>query len=299
MPVDSDHVGAVTAQEYLRIVTEAVHLVEEQRNIQFRLGDLALMVEPMRPVGGSSPSAHGLDTVQGALGMLSEDIGIPLPTLEGYRYVSNRWPERYRRTTASWWVYKILAADPDRFTQISRPPKNLVTGRAEWTGDGASRVRGNMPEMPRTRQEKLNRVHELTHDDEIASTVVAQLLTRPEVAHRAMTDPSARFAVNRAQNARDDSVRQQQRAEHPAVGHIEHSMGFYDLAGAGNAFISSVSRGMTNLRGEALTEDEKTVLRAVSHRVRNALDAMDDFLTSETTGLDAALARILQEGASS
>lgn len=53
----------------------------------------------------------------------------------------------------------------------------------------ASRAVGWTPRKPETAQEKINRVHDLVMDDDVATRVVTDLLHRPEIAFRAMGDP--------------------------------------------------------------------------------------------------------------
>lgn len=297
MDVEVDHVGAVTIERYKQIIEEARHLLEEHKRIQFRLGDFALETEPMQPVGGYYPSYPEIDTVHGALSMLAEDLGIPVATLTKYRWVASRWPNEYRQAAATWWVYKVLSSDPERFTKIYNPPKNLVTGRPEWSTDMAAREVGNTPEIPRTRDEKINKVHELVREDGIASTIVKQLLYRPEVAHQAMADSTARLAVNRAQVSRTDSIRHEERAQLPSVARVEHGMGFYELTASSNAYVAATSRGIAALKSTHLSDEEKAVLRADLKRVRAAADCVEQCLNDESDGLEAALAKILEGGA--
>jgi hypothetical protein len=160
----------------------------------------------------------------------------------------------------------------------------------------ADREVGYTPSIPRTPEEKINRAHDLLRDDHIASRVVSQLLHRPEVAHQAMSDSTTRYAVNRAQVEREKEVRMVAREQLPSIARVEHGMGFYELAGASNSYVASVSRAIANLRATQLSDDEKATLWADLRRVRAAADCVEQCLNNESEGLDAALAKILGGG---
>ncbi|MGB8947101.1 MAG: hypothetical protein WCD21_43745 [Streptomyces sp.] len=59
----SERVGNVTRSRYEEIVAESRKLIAQIGRAQFALGDLALEIEPMRPVGGSMP--NGTDDLLG------------------------------------------------------------------------------------------------------------------------------------------------------------------------------------------------------------------------------------------
>jgi hypothetical protein len=78
-------VGSVSQIQYEEIVAEARQLVLQQSRCQFAIGDLALEIEPLRDRGGAQPDpGEELFTVEEALGLFAEDIGIPVATVKTY-----------------------------------------------------------------------------------------------------------------------------------------------------------------------------------------------------------------------
>lgn len=88
-------IGSVSANRYAEIVSELRKLVETSSRIQFKIGDYALEVEPMREHGGSAPTDE-LFTVKDSLFRLAEDIGLSYSTVKTARWTASRWPEDRR-----------------------------------------------------------------------------------------------------------------------------------------------------------------------------------------------------------
>ncbi|MET9499723.1 hypothetical protein [Streptomyces sp. NPDC006552] len=64
----SDWVGNVSRTRYEELVAEARELIAQVTKAQFALGDKALIIEPMRPLGGSvAKGSEDLFTVEEAL----------------------------------------------------------------------------------------------------------------------------------------------------------------------------------------------------------------------------------------
>lgn len=80
----SELVGKVTAECYQELVQIGRKLAKSLSTSQFLLGDVALEIEPMGPAGGSRP--HDAAGVTAALEVFAEDIGVPLRTVETYRW---------------------------------------------------------------------------------------------------------------------------------------------------------------------------------------------------------------------
>ncbi|MDQ1005814.1 putative ATPase [Streptomyces sp. V4I23] len=59
MIIVSDRIGNVTRTRYEQLVAEARDLISQMSKAQFTLGEKALEIEPMRPVGGSMPNGNG------------------------------------------------------------------------------------------------------------------------------------------------------------------------------------------------------------------------------------------------
>ncbi|MEH0549164.1 hypothetical protein QA802_40780 [Streptomyces sp. B21-105] len=73
----SERIGNVTRARYEQIVAEARELIAQVSRAQFALGDKALEIEPMRPVGGSMPNGtDDLYTVEESLQIFADDIGV-------------------------------------------------------------------------------------------------------------------------------------------------------------------------------------------------------------------------------
>ncbi|MFF3558309.1 DUF6192 family protein [Streptomyces tsukubensis] len=195
--------GHVTQQRYDEIIAGDRQLVAQMGRSQFTIGDHALEIEPMQPVGGSRP-AHSDDLfgVAASLQMYADDIGLSLSTILSYRRTADRWPPHQRREGVPHKVHSVLASitdDAERFEAIGNPPVNERTRRPGWTSDLAKKRVGQRPERPSTVQEKVERIHDLAADEEVAAQVTADALRRPAVAAKVMADDLARQAVNQAQ----------------------------------------------------------------------------------------------------
>ena len=287
-------VGNVSERHYKTLVREGRTLVEQQAHAQFGLGDLALKVAPMQPRGGEH-SAEPLMSVGYGLARFSEDLGMPVKTLDTYRWVSSRWPKSERVKGISHYIHKILAGLDDRFDVIHRPPAD-DTGHDRWTVDTACRAAGWKSPIPKTRQEKLDRIHELANDDSIATEATKNFLNRPSVAFHAMADRTARHAVNTAQveQSRQAIVCARQRT--PAIPRIEHSAQYIELIAMCAQFVASAGRAVPHLRGHTFTVEERETVHTNIARVRSTADWIETAVDTGDVSLDEALARLLTEG---
>lgn len=167
-------------------MAELRDVVEQQTRGSFTVGDRALEVEPMRDKGGRPAADPGLEsvfTVTDSLHRLAEDIGLAYGTVKTARWTSSRWPKDRRQPGVSFTVHRILAHiedDGQRFHAIAHPPAKV--GR--WTPDHAKRYVGQQPQVPVTPQEKVTAIHSLARDEEVAVTVTADLLKRPDVVEQ-------------------------------------------------------------------------------------------------------------------
>jgi hypothetical protein len=83
-------------------------------------------------------------------------------------------------------------------------------------------------------QEKVEAVHDLVADEQVASQIATDLLRRPSVAFKAMRDDTARHQVNHAQVEQSRQLRKMHEAEltgsegpfEPAVRRINHALEF-------------------------------------------------------------------------
>lgn len=156
----------------------------------------------MRPQGGSTPAGDDLFGVNASLQIYADDIGLSLSTVLNYRFGSHRWPSGQRREGVSHKVHTILASiqdDAERFAAIDDPPVNDLTGLRGWTTYLAQQLVGRRPDGTGTVLEKVERIHDLAADEDVAAPITADVLRRPAVAAKVMADDTARQVVNKAQ----------------------------------------------------------------------------------------------------
>ncbi|WP_037568336.1 DUF6192 family protein [Phaeacidiphilus oryzae] len=330
----ADRIGNVTWQRYDQIVTQARELIAQVTRVQFALGEMALEIEPMRPVGGSMPNGtDDLFTVAESLQLFADDIGVALATVEDWRWAASRWPKARRKEKVSFTVHRILASvadEAERWAAIEEVPLNPRTGRRQWTPDAAKRVVGQRVDHPVTLDEKVQAVADLTRDDEVAAQVAtdlftrpavtehvtptdrmrvvseltrdettaeqvtADLLRRPAVARSVMRNDAARRLVNRAQFDNSEQIREQIRERTPSVRKIEHTIEYLDLVGSCHSYVATLGRLVPRLRGVEFTEDERETVRRQIGRVRAAADWLEGALDSGEFTLDEQLAHLLR-----
>lgn len=176
----SARVGSVTRSRYDQLVAEDRDLVLEETRIQFKIGDDALRIEPMRPHGGAHPDDEDLLGVRESLQMFAEAIGVTYNQVRIYRQTASRWPADHRAEGVAFEVHRILEKLADRFERILTPPQDPQSGQARWTCDAAKRQVGWQVDTPQTVQEKIEAIHDLAADDQVAAQVATDLLRRPE-----------------------------------------------------------------------------------------------------------------------
>ncbi|MFI6541180.1 DUF6192 family protein [Nonomuraea sp. NPDC050547] len=102
-------------------------------------------------------------------------------------------------------------SDPEqRFAAIETPPKDECTGLRRWTEAAVKQVAGRQFADRASVQQKIDRIHDLARDEQVAAAVATDLLRRPAVVAQVITDDTARHLVNRAQA---DQARQAAQAE--------------------------------------------------------------------------------------
>ncbi|MFI1677352.1 DUF6192 family protein [Streptomyces sp. NPDC020607] len=321
----------MTRQRYDAIVAELREVVEQQSRGQFRIGDRALEIEPMRSHGGEVGTAAF--SVRQSMAGLAEDIGLTLNQVTHARWTASRWPEEHRQPEESYTVHRILASIEDRderFATIKTPPAE----KSRWSADDAKRRVGRVVDTPVSPQEKISAIHSLAQDDEVAAQVsgdllrrptvagkftsenkarvveeftrdeqiaaqtAAELLRRPDVAFKAMGDDTARHQVNHAQVERGRQSREAFERENeaaPAIRHFERTAEFLDLITACHAFVAKAGRTVPGLRDRQLGEDERTLVHERIARVRAACDWIEHAIDTGEVDMDAELARLLKE----
>ncbi|MEU8548916.1 DUF6192 family protein [Streptomyces roseoverticillatus] len=196
-------IGRITRERYEQIIAGDRELVRQMQRIQFTIGDHALEIEPMQPVGGAHPAlGEDLFSVEASLQIYADDLGLSLSTVRNYRFAAHRWPEKQRRHGVSHKVHYVLAGihdDAERFEAIGDPPLDERARVRRWTTDLAKKRVGQLPGRPETPAQKVAAIHRLAGDDDVAAQVASDVLRRPAVAAKVVADDTARHMVNKAQ----------------------------------------------------------------------------------------------------
>ncbi|MBC9718897.1 RacO protein [Streptomyces sp. TRM66268-LWL] len=297
-------VGSVSVDQYEQIVARLRDAVEKLPKSQFIIGDGALEVCPMQDHGGRSVG-DDLFGVSAWLRRLSEDINVPYNTLRSYRWVASRWPEQQRCPGVAFSIHQTLAAisdDEERWKAIKTPPLDERTGMRRWTPETSRQRVGYHGPGPETAQEKIEAVHDLVADEQVATQVATDLLRRPSVAFKAMRDDTARHQVNHAQVEQARQLREMNEAEltgepepfAPAVRRINHALEFLDLVAACQRFVAATGRIVPSLRERPFSDDERDTVHRNVDRVRATCEWI---LTAVDTGqvdVDEELAKLLR-----
>ncbi|WP_218952138.1 DUF6192 family protein [Amycolatopsis anabasis] len=291
----STKIGNVTKRRYNQLVREGRQLVEQQSRAQWKLGDAALEIEPIRDRDGEHAIAdEELYSVSEALELFAEDIGAAATTIKKYRYTSARWPEDQRRSGVSHTIHQVLGKLDERFEVIDDPPMHERSGERRWTVDAARRVVGWRVRDPESTQEKIDKIHDLAADDAVAGVVATDFLRRPNVASKAMRDATARGRVNWAQVEHSRQAGEIVRQRTPALEQIERSEQFVELVGACSAFVASVGRTLPTLRGHKFSTPERETVHRNVARVRTTADWIETAVDTGEVSLDEGLARLLR-----
>lgn len=197
-----EKIGQVSRRRYDEIVSGDRQLVAQMGRAMFTIGDHALEIEPMRPVGGSASHSEALFGVNASLQVYADDIGLSLKTVLHYRFTSSRWPADQRHDGIPHKIHAVLANiadDAERFAAIGEVPLDEATGLRRWTTDLAKKRAGHRPERPGTVQEKVERIHDLAVDEDVAVNATRDVLRRPAVAARLLEDTDVRRTLIDAQ----------------------------------------------------------------------------------------------------
>ncbi|MEV0387754.1 DUF6192 family protein [Nonomuraea sp. NPDC050643] len=91
-----------------------------------------------------------------------------------------------------------MPEDEKRWTTIAKPPRDERTGEHRWTQDAAERL----VDHPVSVQEKVERIHDLARDQQVAARVATDLLRRSgdalnrRFSPRRPADPAAKSRVS-------------------------------------------------------------------------------------------------------
>ncbi|MEV8022932.1 DUF6192 family protein [Streptomyces sp. NPDC086554] len=300
----TEQIGSVSIERYGQIVERLREAVEKLSKSSFIIGDGALEVVPMQDHGGRSVR-DDLFGVSAWLHRLSEDVNVPYNTLKSYRWVASRWPEQHRCSGVAFSTHQTLAAisdDEERWAAVKNPPLDERTGKRRWTPETSRQRVGYHGPGPETAQEKVEAVHDLVADEQVAAQVATDLLRRPSVAFKAMTDDTARHQVNHAQVEQSRQLREahEQQLEgaeepfEPTVRRINHALEFLDLVGACQRFVAATGRIVPSLRERPFSDDERDTVHRNVDRVRATCEWI---LTAVDTGqvdVDEELAKLLR-----
>ncbi|WP_052869713.1 DUF6192 family protein [Streptomyces niger] len=277
-----------------------------ETRIQFKLGDDALRIEPMRPHSGAHPD-DGDEEVLGvreSLEMFAEAIGVTYNQIRLYRQTASRWPVERRAEGVAFEVHRILEKLADRFERILDPPENPRGGEARWTCDTAKRLVGWQVDAPQTAQEKIEAIHDLAADEQVASRAVTDLLRRPEVAFHAAHDDETRHTFHRAwlgadEWPEDDStdVPGRESTITPALRSIDKTLLFLDGKKAAHQLLIATHGLVPELQDEQLAEEAQVVIVQDLARLRAACDWIEHALATGEIDMDEELARLLDDGA--
>lgn len=128
-------------------------------------------------------------------------------------------------------------------------------------------------------------------------SAATNLLRRPDVAFKAMSDDTARFQVNHAQVERSRQARDQFKDTSPvapAVRHIDRTVEFLDLVTACHSFVAAAGRAVPGLLDRTLGEDERTIVHENVAKVRATLDWIETAVDTGKVDMDGELARLLK-----
>ncbi|MGV4989068.1 DUF6192 family protein [Streptomyces sp. NRAIS3] len=304
MVPSTEKVGNVSVGRYEQIVERLREAAEKLSKSSFIIGDGALEVVPMQEHGGRSVG-DDLFGVSAWLHRLSEDIDVPYNTIKEYRWVASRWPERHRCPGVAFSTHQILAAisDPEeRWAAIKNPPLDVRTGKRRWTPETARQRVGYHGPGPETVQEKIEAVHDLVADEQVAAQVATDLLRRPSVAFKAMTDNTARHQVNHAQVEQSRQLREADEQQltgsvgpfEPEVRRINHALEFLDLVGACQRFVAATGRIVPSLRERRFSEDERETVHRNVDRVRATCEWITTAVDTGEVDVDEELAKLLR-----
>jgi hypothetical protein len=136
-------------------------------------------------------------------------------------------------------------------------------------------------------------VEEFTRDE----TAATNLLRRPDVAFKAMSDDTTRSQINHAQAERSRQARdtfERTSPVAPAVRHIDRTTEFLDLVTACHAFIAAADRTVPGLRDRTLADDERAIVHQNIAKVRATLDWIETAVDTGKIDMDDELTRLLR-----
>ncbi|MDQ0305831.1 hypothetical protein J2S46_000387 [Kitasatospora herbaricolor] len=292
--------------EWDRYVRLGRKLVKQISGIQFALGDIVIDMLDGRDRG------HG--EVGEVIELFAHQIGVNADTLHTYYLVAQKWPQEKRRDDVPYTVHKELAYSPRRFAQIQRNPRDPFTGEERWTVNEAQRAAAHVPQTPTNREERLDKARRLLSSDEDAAEAVSELISRPDVRARVVSDQRNRHMLRQAQfehwrqvdrgveEAEDllpaDDTQETASAPEPtapALGYQQAPLEILQLIGTFASFFVSLQRIIPAVHSQDYTEDTKEAVLDNVTKARSFLDWCESAITTGRTDMDQALARLLED----
>ncbi|GAA1964060.1 hypothetical protein GCM10009738_44340 [Kitasatospora viridis] len=301
------HPSGYTKAEWEKYVRKGRKLISQKSGIQFALGDLV--------VDALEGHSRGHGEVGEVIELLAHQIGANVSTLHSYYYVAGQWPTDKRRSDVCWSVHERLAAVRSRYILIRKDPLDPITGEHRWTVNEAERIARTTPGTPTNKEERLAHTRRLLHRDEDAAAAVTELLGRPEVRSRLVSDQHARHLLREAQYehwrqvdremeeeaglapAEDAEEVEESAAETvaPALRYQESPMEILRLIGSFASFFVSLQRIIPEIHAQDYNEDTKAAVLDNVHKARMLLDWCESAITTGRTDMDKALASLLED----
>ncbi|MFI6154086.1 DUF6192 family protein [Kitasatospora sp. NPDC051170] len=296
-----------TKTEWEKYVRKGRKLINQKSGIQFALGDLV--------VDALEGHTRGHGEVGEVVELLAHQIGANASTLREYYYVACQWPAEKRRDDVCWSVHARLAAVRSRYVLIRKDPLDPITGEHRWTVNEAERVAHRRPDTPTNKEERLAHTRRLLHNDEDAAAAVTEMLGRPEVRSRLVSDQHARHLLREAQYEHWRQVDREMEAEvelapvedaeeveetaaetaAPALRYQEAPLEILRLIGSFASFFVSLQRIIPEIHAQDYNEETKAAVLDNVHKARMLLDWCESAITTGRTDMDKALASLLED----
>ncbi|MEV0604672.1 DUF6192 family protein [Streptomyces sp. NPDC050315] len=158
---------------------------------------------------------------------------------------------------------------------------------------------------PQTAQEKIEAIHDLAADDQVAARVATDLLRRPEVAFHAAHDDQARELFYRARIEADQWTDDESADVPgspledspiaPALRAMDKTLLFLDWKKACHQLLVATHDLVPALQDEDLGEDVAAVIEQGLARLRAACDWVAHALATGEIDMDEELARLLHD----
>lgn len=277
--------------EYTDLLAEARTVLKDMTRLQFRLGDIGLKIDP--------PTEERRERSR-QFHRFADDLGLKYKTFAMYRYVAAAWPAEHRAPeNACYAVHRMLATLGDRFERIQHPRD----GAEVWTYNNAAREMNRHPNWPITPEERVEKIHDLATDDDVATEIARDLLKRPTVVSRVVEDNVTRHLLDQArvrhsqQQAR--KVEQERAEKYPVIQELASHMECVEILGSCASFVAAIHRLLPHVLDEGLATADRQAISEALQRVSQAAGWGVTAVETGSDGLDQRLAQLLDEGSGS